>query len=155
MKIISFLCLLVCSLTISAAEISEELRTKIANEKKVQQELISKFNELFSIKLNQGDKTAKAIAKKAQLNAGSLKIDFEEMKAALLKWDKGISKDIAKLPTEKEKIMVVKSEFERLLKEKVDAKDEEALKLANHGHRNGKIDLSVSAMREYIAKWKK
>ena len=51
--------------------------------------------------------------------------------------------------------MVVKADFEELLKEKVDAKDEEALKLANHGHRNGKIDLSVSEMRKFIAKWKK
>ena len=69
-----------------------------------------KFNELFSEKINQGDKAALALTKEAQKNAGKLKLSFTEMKDIMLTWDNALIKEFKNLPTTSEKAQIVKED---------------------------------------------
>ena len=136
-----------------ADEKDSVIEEKIANEAKQQEVIIAKFKEVFSEKAAQGDKAAMELAERAQKNAGNLNISFDEMKKLLLSWDKSMKKEIDKLPTVAEKTKLVKDKFEKMLKERVAAKHEEATKLTQEGMLNGKISLSVKQMQVFIDKW--
>jgi hypothetical protein len=152
MKLILLLHIFLIS-TAFATETTTKVENKIAQEEKQQERLIAKFNELFSEKISQGDKAALVLAKEAQKNAGKLKLSFTEMKDIMLSWDKALVKEFKKLPTTSEKTQIVKEEFLKLLKKKVNTKNDEATKLTEQGLLNGNIRLTVKQMKVYIAKW--
>ena len=155
MKALMTILIVFTGMFLQAAEVTDEMKAKVASETEQRDKIIKMFNEKLAMKVNQGDKEAVQLAKESQANAGKVIIEFERMKKLMLKWDSASVAEFKKLPTKDEVILVVKDQFQSLLQKKVDAKDTEALKLAEQGKRNGRIDLSVGEMKEYITKWSK
>ena len=153
MKLLMTVCLFLIATSLYAGEVNEEIKNRVAGEAAQQKKIIKLFNEILALKVNQGDKTALQLAKESQDNAGKVIISFERMKELMLKWDSSTAGEFKKLPTKEEKILVVKNQFESLFQKNVEAKNEEALKLAEQGARNGRLDLTVAEMKNYIAKW--
>ena len=126
------------------------------SQEEVKKNILSSFQEMFELKLGQGDKTALKLAEKAKAKAGKLDLEMAEMKQIMLKWDPASKSLFKNLKTTKEKVDEVKEEFEEILKKKVAEKDPQAIRIAEKGEANsGELELSVRQMRELISKWKK
>ncbi len=132
--------------TVFAAESEEEVKKKI----------LSSFQQIFELKLGQGDRMALRLAEKAKNKAGRLDLDLDDIKRYMLKWDPASKKLFSELKTVKAKVEEVKKEFEELLKKKVKEEDPEAIRIAEKGEANGgELEFSVRQMRELISKWEK
>ena len=126
------------------------------SEEEIKKTILSSFQQMFELKLGQGDKLAQELAEKAKAKAGRLDLEMLEMKKIMLKWDPAAKKLFNKLQTTKEKVEEVKKEFEEILKKKVKEEDPQAIRIAEKGEANGgKLELSVRQMRELISKWEK
>jgi len=148
-KNLKILMTLFCFLTFSSfAEVSDQ--------EKIKKEIMGKFQQLFELKLGQGDKTAKELSQKAAKNAGQINLEMEEVKKIMLKWDSSGKTLFKGLATKEEKLNEIKEEFETLLRKKVQEADPQALHIAEKGElNNGKVELTVRQMRELISKWEK
>lgn len=127
-----------------------------ADDADVRKSILVKFQQLLELKLGQGDESARELAERARDKAGNLQLDLNEMKKLMVKWDPGSKKLFAQLETKEEKLNKIKEEFETLLKQKLDAEDPLALRIAEKGEfNNGKLELTVRQMKELISKWEK
>lgn len=132
--------------TLNAAADDSELRKTILN----------KFQQTLELKLNQGDETAKALAERAQKNAGDLKLEHAEMKKILLSWDPDTKKLFSQLETKEQKLKKIQGKFEALLKKKVLEEVPLAIRIAEKGEFNsGSLSLTVRQMQDLISKWEK
>ena len=143
-------CLFILSFLIIGSTYGEQ------SEEDVKKTILSSFQQMFELKLGQGDKLAQELAEKAKAKAGRLDLEMAEMKKIMLKWDPSSKKVFTKLKSTKERVEEVKKEFEEILKKKVKEEDPQAIRIAEKGEANGgKLELSVRQMRELIAKWEK
>ncbi|MCM8542262.1 MAG: hypothetical protein NE328_18480 [Lentisphaeraceae bacterium] len=127
-----------------------------ADDADVRKSILVKFQQLLELKLGQGDESARELAERARDKAGNLQLDLNEMKKLMVKWDPGSKKLFAQLESKEDKLNKIKEEFESLLKQKLDAEDPLALRIAEKGEfNNGKLELTVRQMKELISKWEK
>ncbi|MCM8525593.1 MAG: hypothetical protein NE327_03685 [Lentisphaeraceae bacterium] len=127
-----------------------------ADDSDVRKSILAKFQQLFELKLGQGDKEAKELAAKSMDKAGQIKLDISEMKKLMVNWDPSTKKLFTQLETKEDKLNKIKQEFEALLKKKLEAEDPLAIRIAEKGEfNNGKLELTVRQMRELISKWEK
>lgn len=126
------------------------------DELQAKEKVLASFQQMFELKLSQGDKTAIDLAEKAKAKAGRLDLEMAEMQQIMLKWDPASKALFKNLKTTKEKVEEVKKAFEEILKKKVKEEDPQALSIAKKGEaRGGKLELSVRQMQELILKWEK
>lgn len=132
------------------------LVNSFADDAEVKKSILTKFQQIFELKLGQGDKVAKELAERAKKNAGNLKLEEAEMKKLMLKWDPTSKSLFSQLETKEEKLNKLKEKFETLLKKKVTEEDPIAVRIAEKGEFNsGSLSLTVRQMRELISKWEK